>query len=147
MRIFKFLPVTMAGAALVAAPAIAHHSGAMFDQTKLVTLEGTLVNFKLVQPHSWLTIDAKLQNSGAKLERWDVEASSTATMRRMGLTPDVLKPGAKMTLTVHPLRDGRRGGSLVSVVYNGKTYGSGYSARAYGPDRQDDGTGARVKER
>ncbi len=139
-------PRLAAAALLVAAPAAAHHSGAMFDQTKLVVLEGTLVTYKFQQPHSWLTINTNA-TAGKKSERWDVEAASTSTMRRMGITPDLIKPGAKLALQVHPLRDGRKGGSLVAVIFNGKTYSSGYTSNPYGTGRRDDGAGARVKER
>jgi hypothetical protein len=146
MRLRKILACASLGAALIATPTTAHHSGAMFDQTKLISLDGTLVTYKFIQPHSWLTIDAR-RDKETKVERWDIEAASTTTMRRMGITPDVIKPGMKLTLGVHPLRDGRRGGSLVSVTINGKTYKSEYTQNPYGSGRRDTGEGARVKER
>ena len=47
----------LAVAALVlapAAPALAHHSFAMFDQSKIVTLEGTVHEFQWTNPHAWI---------------------------------------------------------------------------------------------
>jgi hypothetical protein len=129
---------------VLASPVLAHHSGAMFDQTKLVEVKGRLVEYKFQQPHSWLSVMAP--DGTGKEVRWDVEAASTSTMRRMGLTPDAIKPGMEMVVSIHPLRDGRRGGSLAGLTVGGKVYSNGYTQNPYGTGRDDDG-GVKVKSR
>jgi hypothetical protein len=113
-----------------AAPALAHHSGAMFDQRKTVSLEGTLREYKFQAPHSWITIQTTPDAQG-KTQRWDLEGGSSAAMRQMGLTPDALKAGVKVTATAHPLHDGRTGGSLISITANGKTFSTEYIGRPF----------------
>ena len=52
------LAICLAGVAagLMAAPAVAHHAFAMFDQSKLVYMTGTVKEFELVNPHGWLHV-------------------------------------------------------------------------------------------
>lgn len=114
----------LAGALLAAGAAHAHHSAAMFDQSKLVVLKGAIRSFSYINPHSWISIDGSAEGKG-KAVRWDVEATSPSTLARIGLTADVLKPGDQVTVAIRPLRDGRPGGSMVFVVGpDGKSYGA-----------------------
>jgi hypothetical protein len=94
-------------------PAFAHHSAAMFDRDKKVELVGTIVNFSWSNPHSWIEIDVPNANGGT--ERWGVECNSPNTMARTGWRSTTLKPGDQVTVTVHPLRSGEKGGRFVSV--------------------------------
>jgi hypothetical protein len=106
---------------LACAPLLAHHSGAMFDRTRKVTVTGTVVLFQYVQPHSW--IDVKTQDSDGKEVRWSFEAGAPPQMKMVGLTPDVLKAGDKITITGHPLRDGRQAAAFIELTLpNGKVY-------------------------
>ena len=103
-------------AALVAAgSALAHHSGAMFDRSKAIVLTGTLKEYRFVAPHSWISVIATADGKG-KEERWDVEAATASRMKAQGITPERLKVGDKVTLRVHPLRDGRKAGSLIDIT-------------------------------
>lgn len=122
--------IALAFSAAAAAPALAHHSGAMFNQRKTVAIEGTLREYKFQAPHSWITIQTAPDAAG-KTERWDLEGGSAAAMRRMGLTPEALKAGVKVQATLHPLHDGRTGGSLISITANGKTFSTEYIGRPY----------------
>lgn len=122
--------IALAFSAAAAAPALAHHSGAMFNQRKTVAIEGTLREYKFQAPHSWITIQTTPDAAG-KTERWDLEGGSAAAMRRMGLTPEALKAGVKVQATLHPLHDGRTGGSLISITANGKTFTTEYIGRPY----------------
>lgn len=141
------LRIILTAAALgLATSASAHHSGAMFDQSKLIELKGTLIEYKIQQPHSWLSLRTEPGKPGGGV-RWDVEAASAGTMRRMGLTPSVIKPGMPITVQIHPMRDGRNGGSLVALVSNGRTYTSDYTKNGYSTGRPDDDGGAKVKDR
>jgi hypothetical protein len=93
---------------------LAHHSGAMFDRTKKVTLTGVVVKFFYGNPHSW--IDIKVKRDDGKEILWAFEAGAPWQMKVAGLTPEVLKIGDKVTLTGHPLRDGRPAATYISIV-------------------------------
>jgi hypothetical protein len=109
--------------ALAAAlPALAHHSFAMFDQTKLLPLKGTVREFQWTNPHAWIQVD--VVDTAGKAEMWSVELNSPNNLRRQGWKSNSLKPGDKVTVTVNPLRDGKKGGLFVAVVLpDGSTLG------------------------
>lgn len=94
--------------------AFAHHSFAMFDMTKQVTLEGTIKTFKWSNPHAWIEINVPKQ--GGDVEMWGVELTSPNNLMRVGWKRTSLKPGDKVTMIVHPLRSGAPGGSLAQVT-------------------------------
>jgi hypothetical protein len=108
-----------------AAPAWAHHSFAMFDADKTVTMTGTVKEFEWTNPHSWLRIMVVDQTTGQPVQ-WLLEMGSPAQQARFGMTADSLRPGDKVTVTMHPLKDGSRGGGLLTATLaNGKTVGNG----------------------
>ena len=100
------------------APAIAHHSFAMFDDTKTVTLSGTVKEFEWVNPHSWLRVMVNDEKSG-KLVQWALELSSPARLVTMGMRADSVKPGDSVSVTFHPMKDGTRGGPFIQAVLPG----------------------------
>jgi hypothetical protein len=99
----------------LAAPALAHHSFAMFDADKTVTLQGTVKELEWVNPHSWLRVMVKDQTTG-QLALWALEMSSPARMKRMGMNADSVKPGDTVSVTFHPMKDGARGGQFMQAV-------------------------------
>jgi hypothetical protein len=103
-------------AILTASSALAHHSHAMFDTSKQVTLVGTVKELQWMNPHCWLQVLVPDPNhpEAAPVE-WGVEMDSPLAMFRRGWRPDTLKPGDKITVVVNPLRDGQTGGQVVSV--------------------------------
>jgi hypothetical protein len=102
----------------------AHHSFAMFDFSKSVELSGTIKAFQWTNPHSWLDVVVK-DASGAEVV-WGVEMGSPSALYRAGWRQAAVKPGEKVSVMVHPLRDGRPGGSLVSATLaDGSKLGSG----------------------
>ena len=104
------------------APALAHHSYAMFDMQKTVKLEATVVRFKWQNPHAFIEIDADAK--GAK-ERWAIEMTSPNNLVQEGWKRTSLKPGDKVKLYFHPLRSGARGGSYSGIrLPDGKTLGT-----------------------
>jgi hypothetical protein len=96
-----------------AGTAFAHHSGAMFERDKQVELVGTVVTFSWTNPHSWIEID--VPNSSGGSDKWGVECNSPNNMARQGWRSTTLKPGDQVTVTVHPLRSGEKGGRFMSV--------------------------------
>ena len=95
------------------APALAHHSYAMFDAQQNKLLEGTVQAFKWTNPHSY--IEVVVMDDKGQAQTWGVECGSPAQMVRAGWRSSSLKPGDKVVVTVHPLRDGTPGGSFVQV--------------------------------
>jgi hypothetical protein len=120
--------VSIAGltAALVLAcsSAVAHHSFAMFDLGKDFTVEAVVKEVQFTNPHVWLQIMVT-DDRGVATE-WSIESGAPGMMLRNGWKPSTLKPGDKVTLTMHPLKNGSPGGSLVTVkVPDGRTLGPG----------------------
>jgi hypothetical protein len=98
-----------------AVPAIAHHSFAMFDAQKTLTLQGTVKELEWTNPHAWLRImvdDAKL----GRPVLWAFEMSSPGRLVTMGMRADSVHPGDKVSVTFHPMRDGSRGGQFMQAT-------------------------------
>jgi len=93
-------------------PAAAHHSGAMFDRSKTVTLEGVVKEYQYTAPHTWIQI--VIQQGGAPVT-WAIEGGNPLRMRAANLGPDMIKFGDRVTIRAHPLRDGRRGASFIDI--------------------------------
>jgi hypothetical protein len=104
--------------AAFAAPAIAHHSFAMFDDTKTVTLSGTVKEFEWVNPHSWLRVMVNDEKTG-KAALWALELSSPSRLVTMGMHADSVKPGDVVSVTFHPMKDGTRGGQFMQATLPG----------------------------
>ena len=108
----------------IVVPASAHHSFAMYDNGRIVTVSGTVKEFDWVNPHSWVRITVTAQDG--KQELWAIELASVGQQARIGWKPDTLKPGDKVTAQIRPMKDGTRGGMLVSITLpDGKTLGHG----------------------
>ena len=108
-------------AAVVAAPALAHHSHAMFDHSQEVAITGTVTEFSFRNPHVSLYMDVA-QEDGVVLNYW-VEMSNIPNMIRRGISANTFRRGDVITVNVYPLKDGRPGGNYASVVAaDGKTY-------------------------
>lgn len=101
---------------LAVASASAHHSFAMFDQDKVWTWEGTVVELQWRQPHSHVIVDVP-KSAGADLAgRWDFESSSPNIATRQGWNKSSFKPGDKIKVVGNPMRDGTKAGSLKYAV-------------------------------
>jgi hypothetical protein len=109
----KMIAAAAAFAAL-AVPAVAHHSGAMFDNKKEVTLTGVVKEFQYTNPHSWLLVDVKGQDG--KVVTWGFEAEGPSTLLRAGIRRSDFAPGTQVTITGHPMRDGRPAAAWVKAV-------------------------------
>ena len=116
-----FARIALAAAVLAPLPSAAHHSYAMFDMDKTVTLEATVVRFKWQNPHAFIEADA---TSRTGTERWSIEMTSPNNLAQEGWKRTSLRPGDRVTIWVHPLRSGARGGSYAGVrLPNGSTLG------------------------
>ena len=88
----------------------AHHSFAMFDQARQVSITGTVSNFEWTNPHAFIELEAP----DGKL--WSVELNSPNNLVRQGWKRTALKPGDKVTVVLNPLRDGQAGGLFNAVT-------------------------------
>jgi len=118
----RFLTSFAIGAVFLAsAPALAHHSYAMFDMTKTITLNGSVVQFKWQNPHSFIRLDVPVNG---QVEHWAIEMTSPNNLAVEGWKRSSLKPGDKVSVQIHPLRDGAKGGSFAAVkLTDGSTLG------------------------
>ena len=111
----KTAALAAALAALVAAAAaVAHHSFAMYDATKPITLRGKVTAFRWVSPHAVFSI-ATDPAPGAEPAVWTIELSSPANMGRLGWTHSTLAVGDHVDVTVSPMRDGTHGAACRQV--------------------------------
>ncbi|HTI67511.1 MAG TPA: DUF6152 family protein [Caulobacteraceae bacterium] len=124
MRKIFLTSAGVVGAALAATPALAHHSFAMFDNQKNVTIEGAIKEFQWTNPHSWVQVLVKDPATGREVE-WSIEGGSPNGLARNGWKRTSLKAGDRAVVVIHPLKDGAAGGSLVSVSVNGARVGGG----------------------
>ena len=116
-------------AAAAMAPAAAHHSTAAFDTTRVVKIEGTVTQFRWINPHASIKIDGVAEGD-APDGLWTVEMTAPNVLINQGWTRTALKVGDKVTMYVNPLRnaielnDGSQGSLYVGVVLaNGSTLG------------------------
>jgi hypothetical protein len=118
-----FKAAFLAGLALtLATPALAHHSFAMFDREKAVSVDGTVKEYEWTNPHVWIHLMVS-DAQGAPRE-WSFEMQSTQQDAAAGWRPDSVKPGDKISIQYHPLKDGSRGGQLMSAtLVDGKHLG------------------------
>ncbi len=107
----------------IAAPALAHHSFAMFDQKKVMTLQGTVTEFQWTNPHAFIEIDVP---TNGKIVHWSIELNSPNNLKRQGWSRASLKTGDKITMRMNPLRDGKKGGLFLDLKKaDGKVLDSG----------------------
>lgn len=107
------------GAALsiVVSTALAHHSGAMFDGSKAVTVQGVVKEWQWRAPHAWLQVLTP-DGSGGTVEQ-GFELGGPNTLVRDGYRYDSFKPGDPVKIVYHPRKDGTLGGELSWVKTQG----------------------------
>ena len=119
MRLKTFGAVVL-GAALTlggAGAALAHHSfGAEFDQNNPVVLDGQVIKFEWVNPHSWIHIDVVNPKTGQH-EHWRVEGGAPSALLRRGWDRNTLKPGTKIVVRAFRARDGDTRASAAEIAF------------------------------
>jgi hypothetical protein len=110
----KNAAIVLCGVLALADGASAHHSGAMFDAQKEVSVDGTVKEFQYTNPHSWLVVN--VPDASGKVTEWSFEAEGPSTLLRAGIKKSSLTPGDKVSVKGHPLKDGRPGAGLIAVT-------------------------------
>src|ERR1700675_4738557 len=113
----KALILTSVAVSLFALPAFAHHSFAMFDQNKLNTMTGRVTLFEWQNPHAWLRVETP--DPIGKAAPWSFEGGSPAQLAALGWKPENFHVGDKVEVGFRPLKDGSRGGHLMSAKLSG----------------------------
>jgi hypothetical protein len=111
----KFGTLALAGGvvAMHAPPAPAHHSFAMFDAARQVTLQGTVQEFQWTSPHAWIILTVE---RAGRPEQWAIEMTGPSGLVRQGWKPKTLTPGMPVTTIIRPLRDGTNGGQFMEIT-------------------------------
>ena len=113
-RLAVAVVISLAGAV---SQADAHHSFAMFDQTKVLHFDGVTVSeFHWTNPHAYVVVDVK---DGGGTTSYMLECSSTNMMSQAGWKFNTIKPGEKLNIDFYPLRNGKPGGMLKTVTLSG----------------------------
>ena len=108
----------------VASSVWAHHSFAMFDLDKEVTLEGAVKDLQWANPHVWLEVDVASSNGATT--KWSFEMGTTGMLTRSGWKSSTLKVGDRVKVVCNPLRSGEPSGRLVTVTLpDGRVLGPG----------------------
>jgi hypothetical protein len=108
--------VAAAALAVTAAsvPASAHHSLAMFDTSKEMTITGKVKEFQWTNPHCYIQV--VVEDGTGKPVEWSIEMGAPMYLYARGWRPSTLKPGSEISVKVNPLRNGRPGGVVLAVT-------------------------------
>jgi hypothetical protein len=99
--------------AMLAGTALAHHSLAMFDTTKIVVKAGTLREVQWTNPHSYFMLTEAGTEAAPK--EWAIEGPSPNGLIRRGWKHNEINAGDRVSITFHPRKDGSAGGILMSI--------------------------------
>jgi len=112
LKIHLAIPALLLG--LITPPLAAHHSGTMFDRDVERTWVGVVKEFQYTNPHSWLIVD--VTNEDGTVTTWGFEAEGPSRIRQSGIRKGDFVPGAKVTITGHPMKDGRPAAAWTKAV-------------------------------
>jgi hypothetical protein len=119
MRKKALLNISVVATMALACPAAAHHSGAMFDKGKTVSLTGTVREFQFRNPHCYIQL--VIRNERGVDEEWSVEMGAPMHLRDRGWKKNTLQAGDRINVTLSPLRDGSHGGELrIATAIDGR---------------------------
>jgi hypothetical protein len=98
-----------------------HHSAAMFDNTKVIEIQGTVKEFQWTNPHIWIQVNVQ---GPAGLQEWSIEGGGPNNLSRQGWRPTSFKAGETVTFRINPMRDGTPAGLFVGAKFSdAKTLG------------------------
>ena len=120
---YRKFGIAMVSLAFGATVAMAHHSAAQFDFGQRVTIEGTVEEFNVVNPHTSAIVEITDAERGTRSVEY--EGHSASHFYRAGYTRGLVKPGDKIAILIAPRHDGEDGGFIQAFTANGKTIGFG----------------------
>lgn len=111
-KAITFAALTMA---LASAPALGHHSFAMFDHGKVNKLSGMVKEFEYINPHAWLHL--AVADASGRMVTWSFEMGGVGQLVRDGWNRNSVAVGDSVEVSFHPLKDGSNGGQFLAIVY------------------------------
>ena len=99
---------------VMTATVFAHHSFAVYDHTKTLTLKGSVTKWQWSNPHAYLDIDVK--DSGGAVKHYTLEGTSINMLQRTGWRSNMIKAGDQVTAVAAPLLNGEPGGLLLEIT-------------------------------
>lgn len=122
MKLGRKIFIISAGLIFGALQLSAHHSAAMFDNTRVVELTAVVKEFQWTNPHVWIQV--YVQKSPTVKEEWSIEGGGPNSLSRQGWRPTSFKAGETVTIRINPMRDGTPAGLFVGVKFaDAKTLG------------------------
>ena len=113
--LLAMLPGVLSVSLLLAPDGVsAHHSPAVFDRTRQITVAGVVREFRWGNPHSWIHLD--VADDEGNIATWSVEMNPATMLGRNGWTRRTLEPGDRVEVRVYPLRNDEKGGQYISVT-------------------------------
>lgn len=104
----------LAGFLVACGPLWAHHGGSEYDTKNLKTLKGAVTEYYWANPHCQIFLDVK--DDSGKVVNWGIETLAPAVLRRAGWSPQLLKPGEVVTVTIAPSKKGTPVGMIRKIV-------------------------------
>ncbi|MDT8399929.1 MAG: DUF6152 family protein [Pseudomonadales bacterium] len=98
----------------LSAAVFAHHSFAMFDQSRKVSIKGVVTDVQWTNPHVWIEVD--VPDADGENVRWAIEFTSRVHLTRRGFTRTTVNVGDEVTFVLSPYQDGRPGGRFWTVT-------------------------------
>ena len=112
MNIRAFMiAVTLAGAV----PVTAHHAATFFDNSKTITIRGTIKKYEWTNPHVWIWVS--VADARGEVKVWGIETANLSMAKRMGMNKNSFKAGDKVTMLINPMKDGREGGRFRRATF------------------------------
>ena len=136
MRLILKRSKLVAALFLITLPVAAHHSRAIYDQERIVAIEGVVTQYEWTNPHVYLYVEA--QNDSGNAVLWELESQVTTIMRRRGWSRDTFAPGDRITVRANPARDSSRNIALVASVEKAGVTFSGLAADLDGSESSSD---------
>ena len=112
---FRSIALAASAAVALAIPAWAHHSHANYNTNEFITVSGTITEVVWTNPHVWVYME--VTGAQGRPQMWAMEGGSVTSLMRGGWQRNSIKPGDKVSVRCHRLRDGSEG-CLLGFVTN-----------------------------
>ncbi len=109
-----YAKIAAAAAVLLTVPAGAHHSNSAYQVDQIITLEGTVKEWRWMNPHTWLYLT--VEGEGGQTKDWAVEGRPPGILGRAGWSSTILKPGERVTVHASPAKNGDPEGIIARVT-------------------------------
>ncbi len=104
----------LAALAVPVIPALAHHSNSSYQVDEIITLVGTVTEWRWSNPHTWLFMTVADEDGNER--EWAVEGRAPGILGRAGWHPTVLQAGEEVTVHASPSKDGSAVGIISRVT-------------------------------